>query len=207
MVFPAVTRPQNGPGPDAHSSEPHTTVSTLSLRPPAGPPDPMIEFEACLAEVRLLELGLGPSAGEHWATRYWAAVEARGAEAASHWRRQMLMAALHTSLVIAVLAVVSSGVAPIPAVSATAVLGLGLAAAWMLAARSTTRRLAEWDTRLESLEAAAPASDPSSGVAASIPPAATGGTVLLIVVFAAFWVVAAVVSIVAPHLLMGPRLP
>jgi hypothetical protein len=87
------------------------------------------------------------------------------------------------------------------------VLGLGLAAAWMLAARSTTRRLAEWDTRLESLEAAAPASDPSSGVAASTPPAATGGTVLLIVVFAAFWVVAAVVSIVAPHLLMGPRLP
>jgi hypothetical protein len=206
MVFPAVTRPQNGPGPDAHSSEPHLTVSKLSLRSAAGARDPMIELEACLAEVRLLELGLAPHAGEHWATRYWAAVEARGAEAASHWRRQLLMAALHTSLVIAVLAVVSTGVAPMPAVAATAVLGLGLTAAWTLAARSSTRRLAEWDTRVEALEAAAPSGDPSAGVASATPPAATGGTALLILVFAAFWLLAAVVSVVAPYLLTVPRL-
>ncbi len=206
MVFPAVSRPPNGPTPDVATSAPRTPVSTSPVRPAAKTTDPVEQFEACLAEVRLLELGLAPHGGEHWATRYWAAVEARGAEASGHWRRHLLMAALHTALVIAVLAVVSSGVAPMPAVGATAVLGLGLTWAWTLAARSSTRQLAEWDARIETLEAAAPSGDPAMAAAAT-PPASTGGTTLLIVVFAAFWLLAAVASVVAPHLLSVPRLP
>jgi hypothetical protein len=201
MVFPAVSRPPNGPTPDVVTSAPHTPVSTPSVRPPARVNDPVAQFEACLAEVRLLELGMAPHAGEHWATRYWAAVEARGAESASHWRRHLLLAALHTALVIAVLAVVSSGIAPMPAVAATAALGLGLAAAWTLVSRSSLRRLAEWDARIEALEAAAPPTDPSTNTVVTTPPVSIGGTAALIAVFAAFWLAVAVASVVAPHLL------
>lgn len=202
MVFPAVSRPQNGPSPDVETSAPRTPVSSLSLRP-APKNDPYAQFEACVAEVRLLELGLAPHGGEHWATRYWAAVEARSVETASHWRRHLLMATLHTALVIAVLAVVSTGVAPMPAVAATAVLGLGLTAAWSLAAGSSGRRLAEWDARVEALEAAAPPGDPSTAVATATPAASTRGTAVLIVVFAGFWLAAAVACLAAPHLLVA----
>lgn len=205
MVLPAVSRPPNGPLPDVETSAPRTPVSTLPLRS-APKTDPYAAFEACLAEVRLLELGLAPHGGEHWATRYWAAVEARGAEATGHWRRHLLMAALHTALAIAVLAVVSSGVAPMPAVAATAVLGLGLSAAWTLVARGSVRRLAEWDTRIDALEAAAPPTDPSTAAAANTPPVSTGGTTALIVVFAVFWLAAAVACLAFPHLLTVPAL-
>jgi hypothetical protein len=203
MVFPAVSRSRNGPTPDVETSAPHTPVSTAPVRPPARATDPVEQFEACLAEVRLLELGLAPHAGEHWATRYWAAVEARGAEAASHWRRHLLMAALHTSLVIAALAVVSTGVAPMPAVAATAALGLGLAAAWTLVSRSSLRRLTEWDARIAALEAAAPPTDPSTSAVVNTPSASIGGTTALIAVFAAFWLAAVVACLTAPHLLVA----
>ena len=203
MVFPAVSRPPNGPTPDVATSAPHTSVSTSSVRPPHVANDPVAQFEACLEEVRLLELGLAPHGGEHWATRYWAAVEARGAEATNHWRRHLLMAALHTSLVIAVLAVVSSRVAPMPAVAATAALGLGLAGAWTLVSRSSLRRLTEWDARIAALEAAAPPNDPSTSAVVDTPAASIGGTAALIAVFAAFWLAAVVACLTAPHLLVS----
>lgn len=203
MVFPAVSRPPNGPTPDVATSAPRTPVSTSSVRPAARTADPVEQFEACLAEVRLLELGLAPHGGEHWATRYWAAVEARGAEASNHWRRHLLMAALHTSLVIAVLAVVSSRVAPMPAVAATAALGLGLAGAWTLVSRSSLRRLTEWDARIAALEAAAPPTDPSTSAVVDTPSTAIGGTAALIAVFAAFWLATVVACLTAPHLLVA----
>jgi hypothetical protein len=202
MVFPAVSRPPNGPTPDVETS-PHTVVPRLPLRPtPEG--SPYAQFEACLAEVRLLELGLVPHAGEQWATRYRAANDARNAECAAYWRRHLVMASLHTALATALLAVTAAGAVNPAAVAAGAALGLGLTVAWAMGARAGAHRIAGLDARVEALDGAAPFSEAASAVVADAGrPASTGGTALVVVAFGGFWLVLMLACLFAAEIVVG----
>ncbi|MGE4225989.1 MAG: hypothetical protein AB7I23_21795 [Vicinamibacterales bacterium] len=199
-----MSRPQDGPLRDPAPARSDATPRGRALAPGG---EAYARLEACLAEVRLLELGLTPPAGETWSARYEALGEARNAELAAYWQRQLVLALVSTALVIAVLAGAWVGAAPRAVLAAAVGLGLGVVAAWAAAAHAGAQRLEHWDGRLDAVEAEASLREVTlDGVAAAGRPAATRGTSILIVVFGLFWVSAALTLALAPELVVPPRL-
>lgn len=200
MVFPAVSRSHPGHVSAAERTTPPGAAPRL--HPPDLRGEAYARLEACLAEVRLLELGLTPPAGETWSARYQAIGDTRNAELAAYWQRQLVLAMVSTAVAVAMLAVAWTGAAP-PAVLAAAIgLGVGLVGAWIGAARSGAQRLEHWDARLDALEAEASLREVTlATITAATRPAATRGTWMLIAVFGLFWVAAAVALAFAPRLL------
>jgi len=188
--------------PDVEPATSHAAPPRLRAVEPRG--EAYARLESCLAEVRLLELGLTPPAGETWSARYQAIGEARNAELAAYWQRQLVLAMVSTALVIATLAGAWTGAAA-PAVLASAVgLGLGVVAAWAVAAHVGGQRLEHWDARLDALEAEASLREVTlSGVLSATRPAATRGASVLIAVFGLFWVAATAAIVFAPELVLG----
>jgi hypothetical protein len=206
MVFPAVTRPQPGPSPGVAPSTPHAATPSPRLRAVEPRGEAYARLESCLAEVRLLELGLTPPAGETWSARYQTLGAARNAELATFWQRQLALAMVSTALAIAVVALAATGAVPPAVLSAANGLGLGVVAAWAFAARAGAERLAHWDARLDALEAEAALSElPLPELTPTTRPAATRGTSLLIAVFGLFWIAATLAVVFAPALVL-PRL-
>lgn len=194
MVFPAVTRRADGSSNDAHASTAPASAAGADGKAYA-------RFEACLAEVHLLELGFGPNAGEQWATRYWAATDARNAELTAYGHRHHVLGALNAALAIAALAGVATGHPTPTALAAIALLGLSIDVAWAVSSRSGARRLADWEARLEALASDDDHADRPIVAEARRPGPATGAS-LLIVAFGAFWVAVALGCLLAPDLVI-----